>query len=107
MEKVFCKDCEFYRNRNDGVDSNIPLEFIIGYRGGALKSESSFSATKMCQHRTCFTEKLLYTPQDVYIKTDRISGQGILNKNNDCKYFMKRKRMVEKLKEIFRAKCQL
>lgn len=85
---VRCKDCKYYYRDGemevsskfiDGEDTHTPVYFdYVSY----------WSPIKMCQHSVCFIIKTETDPVDgLEIKTERINGQGILNKNNDCMYF--------------------
>lgn len=102
-DEVACKNCKYFRLSHEDADLGFcrPSEDIDHYDQdkstfravsgkpvltGRLVGESGF--LRMCCHPSCFTKQAVLTPvRGKRVITKRINGQGILNKNNNCKLY--------------------
>lgn len=103
--EVACKNCKYFHTSSsehetpggfyrphaeisyyDSEEATFRNAFGKPVLTGTIRMDAGFLA--MCCHPSCFTKQAVLTPvQGKCVITKRINGQGILNKNNNCKLF--------------------
>ena len=79
-----CVNCKYFRNTT--FEHQIPIKFITGSDLGV----EVMNHPRMCMHPECFGTKTEKTPEcGKHTYTVRVSGQGVLNRSNDCHRFEK------------------
>lgn len=103
--KVYCKECVFYRRGNE---PEIRSEFVYGIKELTTPTNTkikmpSYSIRSAlgeslisCQHLSCFTWQTVSSLIEIKTNKIRIAGQAQLNANNDCKYF--KQRLISKVR---------
>jgi len=96
MCEIACKNCKFFGKKVG--EHRIQQRFLSSSGGYGLAQVGDHWGIHACQHEVCFETREYKSPvEGTFTVEDRVNGQGILNKNNDCKYFEERKSFWKRL----------
>jgi len=97
---IFCSNCQHYIDVNR--TQTIPACWVEPHDGKGFGCVISGYRGYLCCHDKCFTHEMVTTHESQHMAKIRISGQAILNNNNDCPYFEQKKSLWGTLKSIFK-----